>query len=91
MAQSKADTDKPITAKLDSKHILTMLGIGAGIVILVLFVALLVPNEARQCALMPGFCKKKETPAKGHFERLSDTANKPHFDLSAGSSFSLSR
>lgn len=91
MAQTEADTDKSTGTTLDSKHILTLLGIGAGILVLVLLVALLIPTEARQCALMPGFCKKKNTPPKGHFEQISDTATKPRFDLTSPQAFSLGR
>ena len=83
MSASKLSKIFKFNGTLDTWHVALFLGGGAAIVCVVFLAALMIPDEKKKCALMPGFCKPKVTASKkGSFDGSIPSADAAPFSLS---------
>ncbi len=83
MSSTKAFNFFKFEGRLDTWHVALFLGALTALVCVVFLVALMIPEEKKQCALMPGFCKTKvEASNKGTMSGAIPPAGAAPFSLS---------
>jgi hypothetical protein len=83
MGSTKLSKIFKFDGRLDTWHVVLFLGGGAALVCVVFLAALMIPDDKKKCALMPGFCKPKVTASKkGSFDGAMPSADAAPFSLS---------
>ena len=67
------------------KNVVLGVSLVGGVIFILAALHLLLPEEYRACALMPGFCKKEAARQLQHFEKLDKGyGSGPKFHLTSG-------